>query len=161
MPRPTKLTNQVHQTIVARIRRGLHPERAAQAAGVSLKTFRRWMERGQAANRGVYRDLYEAVFRAESAAEIEVTLRVRKGAMKNPMTSLKLLERRFPERWSPYAKLASDVTGGAAHGIVVVTAEQLRAMLDGVAGPSTAVPAQRPALATGGEPSGADKGEAS
>lgn len=148
MSRPTKLTKEVHQKIVSCIRRGAYPERAAEAAGVSAKTFRRWIERGRTAMRGAYRALYEAVFRAESHAEIELTLRVRKGARENPMTSLKLLERRFPERWSPYRKLAAHEQGPAAtnHGIVVVTAEQLRAMLErnssaGANGAGTAVSA--------------------
>jgi hypothetical protein len=130
MSRPSKLTQELQQKVVSQIRRGIYPEVAALAAGISAKTFKRWMARGAVATRGSYHAFYEAVHRAESHAEIETTLRVRKAAKQSPMTSLKLLERRFSERWSPYRKLqAATEVGGAQHGIVVVTAEQLRALL--------------------------------
>lgn len=129
MARPNKLTRDVQQQIVAAVRQGSYPERAAELAGVATATFFRWLARGRAAQRGIYRELFEALSRAETHAEIEMTLRVRKRAKSSALTTLRLLERRFPERWSPYRKLALAEATAAPSGLVVVTAEQLEAFL--------------------------------
>ena len=47
MARPTKLTVEVRDRIVAAIRAGNYPEAAAQAAGISPSTFYRWLGRGE------------------------------------------------------------------------------------------------------------------
>jgi len=75
VPRPTKLTPEVHRTIVEYIRAGAYDHVAAQAAGIAPSTFRRWLERG-APGRPPYRafaaDVAQARAQARVAAEIEV-----------------------------------------------------------------------------------------
>ena len=44
MARPTKLTPEVHHTIVEYIRAGAYDYVAAQAAGLDPSTFRRWLQ---------------------------------------------------------------------------------------------------------------------
>lgn len=46
MPRPTKLTPDLHRRIVSMISAGAFPEVAAGACGVSRATFYQWMQRG-------------------------------------------------------------------------------------------------------------------
>ena len=60
MARPTKLTPDVHHTIVERIRNGAFDHVAAESAGVHESTFRRWMERGEK-GRQPYKDFYDDV----------------------------------------------------------------------------------------------------
>ena len=75
MARPTKLTPEVHHTIVEYIRAGAYDYIAAQAAGLDPSTFRRWLERG-AGGRSPYRefaaDVAQARAQARVAAEVEV-----------------------------------------------------------------------------------------
>jgi hypothetical protein len=49
MGRPTKLTPATHATIVAALRAGAFGPTAAEAAGISRRSFYSWMARGQAA----------------------------------------------------------------------------------------------------------------
>ena len=46
MPRPTKLTPELHRRIVGMILAGVFPEIAAGACGVSRATFYEWLQRG-------------------------------------------------------------------------------------------------------------------
>lgn len=46
--RPTALTGEVAEQIEAYIREGAYPETAARAAGVSERSYYRWLERGEA-----------------------------------------------------------------------------------------------------------------
>src|SRR4051812_20021462 len=59
MSGPITLDGQVLQALIAHIRRGAYDWVAAEACGISRRTFCRWMERGQAG---------EAPFAAFSAA---------------------------------------------------------------------------------------------
>lgn len=74
----TTLTTELQRKIVARVRQGAYPETAALSLGVSTATFRRWIRQGESTTRGTYREFYLSVYRAQSCAEIEVTLRVRR-----------------------------------------------------------------------------------
>ena len=75
MARPTKLTPEVHRTIVEYMRAGAYDYIAAQAAGIDVSTFRRWLERGTE-GREPYKsfaaDVAQARAQARVAAEIEV-----------------------------------------------------------------------------------------
>lgn len=117
----TTLTTELQRKIVARVRQGAYPETAALSLGVSTATFRRWIRQGESTRRGTYREFYLAVYRAQSCAEIEVTLRVRRLAVRHALTSLRILERRFPDRWSAErdgatATPATAAVAGAAPG---------------------------------------------
>lgn len=100
MARPTLLTTAVAERIVQRVRQGAFPEVAAQAAGVTLKTYRRWIERGRTATRGKYRDLYEAIYRAESASLVAAIAELRKHGKTEWRAELAFLDATRPERWA-------------------------------------------------------------
>ena len=99
MARPSKLTPEVAQRIVAAIRAGNYAEPSARSAGISPATFYRWMERGEKQRRGIYHDFYEEVRRAEADAEVEAVARVRKGMADDWRACMNFLERRYPKRW--------------------------------------------------------------
>lgn len=100
MARPTLLTSAVAERMVQRVRQGAYPEVAAQAAGVTLKTYRRWIERGRIATRGKYRDLYEAIYRAESASLVAAIAELRKHGKTEWRAELAFLDATRPERWA-------------------------------------------------------------
>ncbi|MGQ0670422.1 MAG: hypothetical protein ACT4PO_12225 [Actinomycetota bacterium] len=70
MPRPSKLTPEVHETIVLAVVGGNYRSVAAEFAGVNRRTFARWMERGEAAAEELTR--LEDLPRAALAAEARV-----------------------------------------------------------------------------------------
>lgn len=76
--RPTKLTPEVHQRIVAFIRSGAFAWVAAEAAGISKTTFHRWIQQGEAETRGRYYDFAEDVRQAKAQARVAAEIEVRK-----------------------------------------------------------------------------------
>ena len=81
MPRRTKLDGALIDAIVSKIRVGVYPYIAAQAAGVPKSTFYEWMEKGgRKGTRGIYRDLLERVLRASGTARAHAEVRVFKDA---------------------------------------------------------------------------------
>jgi DNA invertase Pin-like site-specific DNA recombinase len=70
MARPTKLTPPVAERIVKAFRAGNYAEAAARSAGIGASTYYRWLERGEAEEVGIPRDLLEEVRRAEAEAEV-------------------------------------------------------------------------------------------
>jgi len=99
MARPSKLTPEVQERIVAAIRAGNFPEPAARSAGVSPATYYRWMRLGREEQAGPHRDLREAVRRAEGEAEVHAIAVIRKQMPGDWRAALAYLERRHAERW--------------------------------------------------------------
>ncbi len=111
MARPTKLTPEIQERIVAAIRAGNYPEPSACSAGVSPATYYRWMKRGEEAKTGIYREFYEAVKRAEASAEVHAVAVIRKEiAAGDWRAAANFLERRFGDRWRRRESIEHDGT---------------------------------------------------
>jgi hypothetical protein len=93
MARPTKLTIEVQDRVVALIRAGNTVQVAAQAAGICRRTFHLWMARDD----DPYRAFRAAVEQARADAEASLVARAARG---NWRAAAFLLEQRFPERWA-------------------------------------------------------------
>lgn len=92
MGRPrSEMTPENIDAILRGIRLGLHPERAAQAAGVSVGAFRMHKKR--------HPEFVMSIKEAESAAEQGFLGRILKHTEKQWTAAAWILERRFPERW--------------------------------------------------------------
>ena len=115
--RKSKLTPAVRKTIVGHIRAGNYIEVAARAAGVHVGTFYRWMEKGEAAKTGMYREFRDAVKDAEADAEAEMVASIKRHGFQNWQATMTLLERRHPERWSRQER--RTVTGADGGDIVL------------------------------------------
>ena len=61
--------------------------------------FYRWMHRGREADRGTYRDFYEAVRRALAMAEVRAVAIIRRHMGKSWRVCMAWLERRHRNRW--------------------------------------------------------------
>jgi hypothetical protein len=74
--RKPRLNDALIGKIVSYIRAGAYDWVAAQACGVPSGTFYRWLQQGESANAGIYREFREQVLvaraEARTAAEIEV-----------------------------------------------------------------------------------------
>jgi transposase-like protein len=99
MARPTKLTPQAKQRIVAAIRAGNYAETSARSAGISPATYYRWLKRGADEEAGIYRELLDEVRLAEADAEVHAVATIRKAMPKDWRAALAYIERRYPDRW--------------------------------------------------------------
>jgi transposase-like protein len=113
MARPTKLTPEVRDRIVAAVRAGNYYEPAARSAGISPATLHRWMEKGSKSASGIQREFHDAVKRAAAELEVEITARIRKAASEDWRAGLSLLERRHPDRWGRRQALEHTGADGA------------------------------------------------
>lgn len=123
--RPPTLTidPSVQGKIMAFVRAGAFPERAAVAAGVAERTHYLWQSKGleerahrEAGNKPrktwqVYLDYLEALEQAVAEAEMLLLGKAAKGGPAGD-ASMKLLERRFRERWSAKATPAPGPGAG-------------------------------------------------
>src|SRR3954452_14643657 len=103
MTAPTKLTDDVSEKITLVVRHGGSVEAGAAAAGVTQRTVRSWMARGQrsGAREAPYRAFRDAVERAQAEQEADLVASVNRGARRSWRAAAWLLERRYPERWGP------------------------------------------------------------
>lgn len=100
MARPTKLTAEVLGTITRAIEAGCYATVAAEFAGISERTFYRWMAQGEAASTGPLRALYEGVNMAAVRAEMRAVAIIMKAAETDWRAAAWWLERRcFHEDW--------------------------------------------------------------
>ncbi len=109
MPRPTKLTPEVHAAIVEMILHGSTKKDAAEAAGVHYDTFNNWMLSGQAAKKGIYFEFFEAIRRAEAQCSVNYDRVIQTAAAKGDWkAALEWKRRRRREDWGDNV----DVTTG-------------------------------------------------
>jgi hypothetical protein len=109
--RPSKLTPAVKQRLLDAIRAGNYFEAACVYAGIGETTFYRWMERGEKASSGEYREFWESVKKAEAEAEARVVALWQQEIPGNWQAARDFLARRFSDRWSPKEKVQTEVTG--------------------------------------------------
>lgn len=101
MARPSKLTPEVRERIVAVLRSGAYVQQAAEAAGIGRSTFDDWMRRGEseAEKDAPYRELREAVEQARAEAEARHVALIAKASARSWQAAAWLLERQYPDRW--------------------------------------------------------------
>jgi hypothetical protein len=107
--RPSKLTPELIEAIVATVSKGIAPEVAAQAEGISQATYYSWRKQGQEGAEP-YATFWNAVTRAIAVSEVSLVEKVAVGdgqatSFGEAKASLELLQRRFPKRWSVQLKV--------------------------------------------------------
>jgi hypothetical protein len=93
------------EAILRGIRLGLHPERAAQAAGVSVAAFKAWKRR--------HPEFVSSIKEAEATAEQGFLARLLRHTEKQWTACAWMLERRWPERWSKREHVEVSTKGEA------------------------------------------------
>ena len=99
--RPTKLDAATQVRIVQAISAGNYYEAASVYGGIDYSTFRLWMQRGEAASSGLFRDFFEAVKRAEAEAEVRTVAQWQAQVPEDWRAARDFLARRYPSRWGP------------------------------------------------------------
>ena len=98
MARPSKLTPEVRAKLLEASRLGLTRKLSAAYAGVDVSTLYRYMEKGRTANRGQFRELYDAIKRAESHGAARALIKVHAAADDSWQAAAWILERRHGYR---------------------------------------------------------------
>lgn len=115
--RPSKLTPEVQEKLLNAIRMGNYYEAACAYAGIHYFTFRRWIEKGEKAKSGKYREFSDLVKKAEAEAEARIVALWQSKIPKDWRAAQVFLERRYPDRWSRKEKV--EVEGGSVVNIQV------------------------------------------
>jgi hypothetical protein len=131
--RKTKLTRKLIAPICERVKQRMTQKEIADFLGIDPKTFRNWRERGHSEEKGIYRELVDAMDHAEAemysecvkviqegilGGATQITRKVKlengmpvkteiteKTLLPNPKLALEVVERLFPERWGRYETL--------------------------------------------------------
>ncbi len=100
------MTNKVRDAIINGIRLGLTHERSAQLAGINVRTFYLWRQKGLAGKAPVYVRFVQALKKAEVEGEAAAINEIVKAAKSGTWQAAAwLLERRHPDRWARIQKL--------------------------------------------------------
>lgn len=124
MARPTKLTTEVHETLVEAIANGHYYESACKLVGIIYWTFRSWILRAEAEIKRAeetgdeiaeseqpFVELYYDVQKAEARAVDEMIRQWRGGAKPEDWRACaEFLSRRYPEQWSPHYKVTMKLS---------------------------------------------------
>jgi len=106
--RKTKLTPELQEEIVKRIRAGNYIRVACQAVGISHTSYFDWLKKGE---EGIspYAEFLDAVQKAESEAHVNYVAIVASHAPTQWQAAAWWLERRFPQLWGRRDRL--DIKG--------------------------------------------------
>lgn len=99
MARPSELTEQIQADLVQVIGAGNTRRDAAEYVGIGVTTLYRWLQRGRKGD-AIYRELWEAVKRAEAKAVIRNVAIIQKAAEGTWQAAAWWLERKRGEDWS-------------------------------------------------------------
>lgn len=131
--RPSKLTPEVKRRLLDAIRAGNYYEPACRFAGIGLSTFYRWMERGEEAKTGQYREFREEVLRAESEAEARMVAQWQAQIPQDWRAARDFLARRYPNRWAGREKVEHMGEGGGPIELDFDPREELLRRIDRIA----------------------------
>ena len=144
MARKSKLTSARQARIVEAIKEGQWLDTAARIGGISPSTFFAWMQKGEQASSGAFRAFFETVEEAKCHAEALAVGLIEQAARGLPYKTIRtvtgedgsvtttegvtqdwraaawLLERRYPDRYSPRQKL--EHSGEINCGVLAVPA---------------------------------------
>ena len=108
----TKLTPQIQEEIVKRLKIGCYAKVVAEAVGIHRATYYRWLERGEKARKlkelgkkvpkeeKIYCDFCDMVLVAEAEAEVTIVAMIFDQTKTDWRAGLEILARKYPERWA-------------------------------------------------------------
>ena len=106
--RKTKLTPEVQDEVVKRIRAGNYINVSCQAVGIGVSTYFEWLKKGEE-GRQPYAEFTDAIKKAEAEAHVNYVAIVASHAPNQWQAAAWWLERRFPDKWGRRDKL--DIKG--------------------------------------------------
>lgn len=112
MGRRSKLNKQVQETICKVLRSGNYRTVAARLAGIDERTLYRWLEKGEEAKRGKYRQFCRAVMEAEAQGQAALVAQINVAAKDTWQAAAWILERKYPDLWG---RRDAVTLGGTLH----------------------------------------------
>lgn len=103
-----KFTSELGQKIVSVMQAGNTREVACASAGIDNRTFLIWARLAQEGEEP-FATFFEQLDKTEAGLEAVLVAIIRQKAQDDPNMAFKLLERRFPQRWSPTAQPAVNI----------------------------------------------------
>ena len=117
MGRPNKLTSETQEKLVKAVAAGNFYEAACTYAGVDYSTFRRWMQEGEAAPSGKFREFCDAITRAQAEAELAAVQCIQQAMPDDWRAAVAFLERRHPDRWGRKERIEHSGQLTTQHGV--------------------------------------------
>jgi alpha-galactosidase/6-phospho-beta-glucosidase family protein len=114
-----KISIEVIRVLRDAMESGHYREVACKLAGIDRKTLLNWLKRGAREQSGLYRELFEAVERAEAKAEEFHLKNINDASKKNWYASAWYLERKHPERWAKREPVPPDDDGPKDEVVVI------------------------------------------
>jgi len=110
--RPSKLTEGRTENIAVMLEDGHSIGAAARSNGITVQTFFNWMERGEQADTGPYKEFFDRITRARGVGEQRYVETIAEIAREtnDTATLMSLLKSRYPDAWGDVER--SDQTGG-------------------------------------------------
>ena len=99
MGRPSKLTADVQEKLLAVIKLGAYRAAACDFAGITPETLRNWLRRGEAEGEGPCFELATQLKQAEASACIKALGTIRTAMEANWQAAAWFLERKRPKEW--------------------------------------------------------------
>lgn len=118
MARPSKINDtELVERFLEAIRDGNYYEAACNYAGIDYKTFRNWMNRGEAAaeldkkpkSEKPFFQFFQEVKKAEAEAEALIVSMWRRQIPQDWKAAATFLERRYPDRWGRVDRLNAQI----------------------------------------------------
>lgn len=110
LARKTKLSRKLIQEAENLIKLGNYNVTVCQYLGIGETTWYRWLQEGREAERGLKREFWEAIKRAESHAEIRNVQVIQQAGQDNWQASAWYLERKFPDKWGRKDRLEAELS---------------------------------------------------
>ena len=120
---PTKLTAAVQNKIVNALAAGNTRTASAAYAGIHYSTFCNWITDGEKAKSGKYFDFFDAIKKAEAAAEVSNVATIKKHAADNWQAAAWWLERRRHKDWMKIERQEQTGEGGGPVEVLVTYAD--------------------------------------
>lgn len=98
--RPSKLTPETVEKMTRCLGLGMNYEQSCTYSGIDYTTFRKWMQKGEAAKSGEYFDFFDAIKRAEiDGLHRDLEIIESAGQKGNWTASAWRLERKYPNQF--------------------------------------------------------------
>jgi len=105
-----KLNKKIQDHICEVLKDGNYIITACEASGISKNAFFMWMNKGEKATEGIYKDFYDSVKKAQADSETFLLKTIKVKSLEQWQAAAWMLERKFPERWGrrEYVKVIDD-----------------------------------------------------
>jgi hypothetical protein len=110
MARPIIIpTEETRQRICEALRIGATLAHAAEYAGISNRTMRRWIQRGVTEETGMWYELYQAIQKSRAECVMSSLLKIERASSKEWTAAAWKLERLYPHIYGKKARAVTDV----------------------------------------------------